>query len=114
MLEDLDRVQKVLPRILSNSMTIAVMLKRKLEYKNAYLFVNIQPCNIMLDLNDLCKTPLYMSVDVTVYNKWEEVFNKDINIETHGLLNIEPYLLIRMRTHNLSMKQWFMVVDKIN
>ena len=55
----LDKIQHMFPQNLEDLMAIAVMLKRKLEYKNTYLFGNVQPMNVITTLNSLCKTMMY-------------------------------------------------------
>ena len=92
---DLDRVQTALPRSLDDTMTIAIMLKRKLEYKNAFLSGNVRPSIVMVALNDLCKTKLYIDEGIVINTSWEEMFNKiahqESNTETtiHSIDEIE-------------------------
>ena len=92
---DLDRVQTALPRSLDDTMMIAIMLKQKLEYKNAFLFGNVRPSIVMAALNDLCKTKLYIDEGIVINTSWEEMFNKiahqESNTETtiHSIDEIE-------------------------
>ena len=55
---DLVCVQCALLQYFNDSMIIVVMLKRKLEYKNAYLLGNVGPMIVTLSLHDLCNMPL--------------------------------------------------------
>jgi len=55
---NLDIIQLALPRSVSDTMTIAVMIKRKMEYKHAFLSGNVRPKHLMIALKDLCNTPL--------------------------------------------------------
>ena len=64
--EYLDKIENALPRVLDDSMTIAVFLKHRLEYINAYLSGNVQPKNVMLALNELCKTMLYQNEGIVI------------------------------------------------
>ena len=80
---DLDRVQISLPRSLDDTMTIAIMLKRKLEYKNAFLSGNVRPSIVMAALNDLCKTKLYIDEGIVINTGWEEMFNKIVHQESN-------------------------------
>lgn len=59
MLVNLDKIQTTLPRNINETMTLPIMIQRKMEYKNAYLSGNIQPNHVMLVLSDLCNTSFY-------------------------------------------------------
>jgi len=84
---DLDKVQTALPRSLLDPMTIAIMIKRKMEYTNAYLSGNVRPRCVMIALNDLCNTPLYKSEGICINSEWEKTFDEDkqkCNNVSHG------------------------------
>ena len=70
-------------------MKVIVMLKIKLEYRNAYLFGNVQPWNVMLALSELYNTPLYISEGVMINNEWEYIFNEDSKKHSHDAINME-------------------------
>ena len=63
---DVRHVQQALPRDCNDSMTVAVLLKRKLEYKNAYLLGNIRAIIVMHELYELCKTPFYIQESIVI------------------------------------------------
>lgn len=64
----LDQVWITLPRCLYDSMTIAIILKRKFEYINSYLLVNVWQNNVIISSNDLCNTLLYENEGIFVNN----------------------------------------------
>ena len=72
---NLDIIQSALPRSVFDTMTIAVMIKRKMEYKHAFLSGNVRPKHLMVALKDLCNTPLYKSEGIVINTEWEQVFN---------------------------------------
>ena len=61
------------------------MLKRKLEYKNAFLDRNIRPKLVITALRDLCKTKLYKDEGIVVNQDWEKIFNKTIHQQVNTL-----------------------------
>lgn len=93
-LVNLDKIKLALPRYLSNFMTTAIMLKRKMEYMNAYLSSNIRPKNVMAALKYLCNTPLYKNKCILINNQWEHAFNKVINEHVNDLGNVEYHDLV--------------------
>ena len=66
-------------------MTVVVVLKRKLEYKNAFMFGNICPNAMMIALKYLCKTKVYKDEGIVVNQDWEKIFNKTIQQEVNTL-----------------------------
>lgn len=86
---NLDKVQLAFPRSLSETMTVAMMIKRKMEYKNAYLSGNIRPKHVMLALKDLCKTTLYKKEGISIGNKWEHFFDQLTQSNDDFLSNVE-------------------------
>lgn len=57
-------------------MAVGVMLKRKMEYKNAYLSGNIRPKKMMSTLHDLCNTSLYKIEKIVINDEWKKHFDK--------------------------------------
>jgi hypothetical protein len=70
---NLDLIQGVLPRLPHDSSTIAIYLKRKLEYKSVYLSGFVRPNIVMKALHDLCETPLYKEGGITMNRDWKNV-----------------------------------------
>ncbi|XP_050303800.1 uncharacterized protein LOC126741439 [Anthonomus grandis grandis] len=64
----------LLPRHLDETQTIQIQLKRKLDYKNAYLFETVRPNIILKAAEYLCKQPLYQpeGIKLCVSNDWEQ------------------------------------------
>jgi hypothetical protein len=76
---NLDLVQNVLPRLPHDSSTVAVYLKRKLEYKSIYMSGFVRPNIVMKALNDLCKTPLYKDANVYIKQDWKDIMDSSMN-----------------------------------
>jgi hypothetical protein len=57
--------------------TIAVRLKCKLEYENAYAQGNVQPACVINALTELSKTPLYLKEKITINKDWESLFDNN-------------------------------------
>ena len=72
---DVARVQHALPRYCNHSMTIVVLFKRKLEYKNTHLSRNVRPMVFIHVLYELWKTPLYSREHVVIDQEWETKFH---------------------------------------
>ena len=72
----LDRIQRALPRYIDDNMTVGIMLKRKLEYKNAYFSGNIRPKKVMCALNDLWNTSLYKRKQIVINYEWKKHFDQ--------------------------------------
>ena len=53
---NLDKIQTTLPRSLEDVLTVAVMIKHILDYKNTYLSGNVRPNIDMVAMKDKCKT----------------------------------------------------------
>ena len=68
---DIDKVQHALPREINDNKTIAVKLKRKLEYENAYAQGNVRPSYVLKALTSLLRTPLYENENVFINQDWE-------------------------------------------
>jgi hypothetical protein len=63
---NLDLVQIILPWLLYDDSSIAIFLKKKLEYKSIYMLSYVHP-NIMIKvLHELCQTPLYKSAKLSI------------------------------------------------
>ena len=69
-LVNIHTVQSVLSLSLSNTSTIVVSLKRRLEYKNAFQKGMVRPNIVMHALLDLTKTTLYKMKNVQINDKW--------------------------------------------
>jgi hypothetical protein len=120
---NLDKIQFALPRNLSNSMTVAIMLKIKMEYKNAYLSGNVCQKNVMTALKDLCNTSLYINEGIIINIQWEDVFDKSIDEHVVGLCNMAYHDSIDKDADlevshidsidkDKSLKQWYMDMDQ--
>ena len=73
---NLDIIQSALPRSVFDTMTITVMIKRKMEYKHAFLSGNVRPKHLMVALKDLCNTPLYKTEGIVINTEREQIFNE--------------------------------------
>jgi len=69
----MDIVQKSLPQYLNDTMTIAVALKRRLQYKNAYQAGKVHPIIVMKALNELCSRSLYKASNICINENWAHV-----------------------------------------
>ena len=72
---DVARVQHALPRDCNESVTIVLLFKTKLEYKNTHLSRNVRPMVVIHVLYELCKTPLYSREHVVIDQEWETKFH---------------------------------------
>ena len=86
---DIGKVQMELPRNLDDTMTVAIMLKHKLEYKNDFLCENVCSTVVMVALNDLCKTTLYKHKGIVIDLGWQQMFNKTLELESIMLSTIQ-------------------------
>lgn len=65
-------IQTTLPRSSDETWTVDVVLKRHLQYKNAYQKGRVRPNTVMNSLNELCKTILYKMQNVKLNKKWRD------------------------------------------
>ena len=70
-------------------MIVVVMLKQKLEYKNAFLSRNVFRSIVMTSLNDVFNTKLYKNDGIVVDSSWEEIFNKAIEQQSSMLSTMQ-------------------------
>ncbi len=63
---DFDKVKHALPRDIDEANTIAIRLKHKLHYENAYAQGNFRPGHVMNALTILSKTPLYTKENISI------------------------------------------------
>jgi hypothetical protein len=92
---DFDKVQVALPRQIDETKTIAVRLKRKLQYENAYEQGNVRPACVVNALTVLSKTPLYIQEKISISKDWEVLFvkNKEHNqVETETKTDMDDTL----------------------
>jgi hypothetical protein len=82
---NINETQSILPRLPHDDLTIGILLKRRLEYKSPYMCGNVRPNYIILALNDLLKTPLYINSNVTVRRDWKGLFNMHIQSQTKNV-----------------------------
>ena len=97
---DISRIQHALPQKLNESDTIAIEIKRSLKLKNAYAIGRIHLHLVIKALKQLCKRTLYKLEKVTIIDKWNEEFMKNIKAyeteidiedqEFHEQINEEP------------------------
>jgi len=71
---NLNWIQRASPRDIDDNMTVGIMLKRKLEYKNAYLSRNIFPKKVMCALHDFWNTSLYKREQIVINYEWKKLF----------------------------------------
>ena len=81
----MDIVQKALPQSIDDTMTIAIALKRRLEYKNAYQTGKIRVHIVMKALKQLCSRNLYKAENIRINREWYHILqtNNNNNIETN-------------------------------
>ena len=73
---DTSRIQCVLPYHIKETDTVAVAIKKRLCYKNAYSFSRIRIHMVIKALKQLCKTMLYKMEKVQIKEKWKQMFNE--------------------------------------
>jgi len=73
----LDVVQKALPQFISDTMTIAVALKRCLRYKNAYKIGKVHVHAVMKELKELCSRALYKAHNICINDNWNNVLAEE-------------------------------------
>jgi hypothetical protein len=72
----LDVVQKALPQFISETMTIVVALKRRLQYKNAYQTGKVCVHIVMKALKELCSRALYKAHNICINDNWNNVLEQ--------------------------------------
>ena len=70
------QIQCALPRDIKESDTVAVEIKKRLCYKNAYAFGRIRVHMVIKALKQLCKTMLYKMEKVKINKNWKQMFNE--------------------------------------
>jgi len=96
-------------------MTIAIILKRKIEYRNAYLFGIVQPNKVMLSLNDLCNTTLYINEKIVINNEWKNNFEQCRQNLDSSVAKIEKQdSTILMMTSSQNQKHLYMAIKRPN
>ena len=78
---DTNVVQRALPLSTNNTTTIAVSLKRRLEYKNAFQKGMVRPTLVMQALQELTTTTLYKMQDVQLNQNWKQALEMNNDIE---------------------------------
>ena len=69
---DVNSTVHTLPRLVSESQTIPIKLKRKLSYKHHYQFQNVRPKKVLEAAKDLVSTSeLFKSEGIEVHNAWQ-------------------------------------------
>jgi hypothetical protein len=81
----LDVVQKALPQFISNTMTIVVALKRRLQYKNAYHIGKVCVHVVMKALKELCSRALYKAKNICINENWNNVLGEGGEISAQTL-----------------------------
>lgn len=71
---DFDKVQLALPRDIDEKNTIAIRLKCRLHYENAYKQGNVIPSHVMNTLTILSKTPFYTKEKISINKDWQHLF----------------------------------------
>jgi hypothetical protein len=72
----LDVVQKSLPQFISDTLTIVVALKRRLQYKNAYQTGKVRVHVVMKALKELCSRALYKAQNICINENWNNVLGE--------------------------------------
>lgn len=87
---DTNVIQRALPLPTTSTTTIAVSLKRRLEYKNAFQKGMVRPNIIMQALQELIKKILYKMEHVKLNRDWKQALQTDNKIvEKNNLNNTE-------------------------
>ena len=85
---DIQPVISTLPRLFSDSGTIAVKLKKKLAYKSSAFYENIRPNKVVKALQWLLSnSDLYKEAGITIDPLWEQTINNDDTPETIAFVN---------------------------
>jgi hypothetical protein len=72
--------KKSLPQFMDETMTIAVALKRRLQYKNAYHTRKVCVNIVMRALRELCSRTPYMVENISINKDWADVLEQDSKI----------------------------------
>jgi hypothetical protein len=72
----MDVVQKALPQFIDDTLTIAVALKRRLHYKNAYQTGKVRVNIVMRALKELCSRSLYKDENISINKQWSVVLEQ--------------------------------------
>jgi exonuclease III len=72
----MDVVQKALPQFMDETLTIAVALKRRLHYKNAYQTGKVRVNIVMRALKELCSRSLYKDENISINKQWSVVLEQ--------------------------------------
>lgn len=81
-------MQHALPRDIDEINTVAVRLKRKLHYENAYAQGNVRLTHVMNALTILSNTPLYTKEKISINKDWEHLFaNKKMQQQTYTIID---------------------------
>ena len=73
----MDIVQKALPQSINNTITIAIALKRRLAYKNAYQTGKVRVHIFMKALKELCSRNLYKTENISINNNSNPILEFD-------------------------------------
>ena len=66
-------MQKALPQFISDTLTIVVALKRRLQYKNSYQTGKVCVHVVMKALKELCSGALYKAQNICINENWNNV-----------------------------------------
>jgi hypothetical protein len=83
----MDVVQKSLPQSMDGTLTIAVALKRRLQYKNAYQTGKVRVNIVMRELQQLCSISLYKAENISINKQWSFVLEQS----NHNCIDNENY-----------------------
>jgi hypothetical protein len=72
----MDVVQIALPQSMDGTLTIAVALKRRLQYKNAYQTGKVRVNIVMRALQQLCSRSLYKAENISINKQWSFVLEQ--------------------------------------
>ncbi|MCO5597546.1 hypothetical protein L7F22_051624 [Adiantum nelumboides] len=79
-MQDLSRIQTVLPRFANDQAVVLIEIKCKLEYGHAYLSGVVQPAFVLCALQELVQSPLYLENGATIDASWSSSFSLDCDI----------------------------------
>jgi len=83
----MDIIQNSLPQSVNDTTTIAIALKRRLEYKNAYTIGKVRVRKVMKSLKRLCSRYLYKAQKICINREWNRTLraNNDETMQTYDI-----------------------------
>ena len=75
----MDSIQRALPQLVNETITIAIALNRQLQYKNAYQTGKVCVKIVMQALKELCWRHLYKTENVHINKGWDNALREKNN-----------------------------------